>query len=354
MNSFFSFNQKGFSLAELMMATAIWSVVALGTGYGIVQVQKSQQEMSSKNLTLSMKKNLSSYFKSGMLCDELLRNRNLPNVPNDDYTDLGSARVEEFNRLLTETDNQVTVRKAKVDSVRYRVRSNSVDGLGPPFKEVQVGPVTQRVKTVEFEVAFSYLKPGASAANTTFDDGAYTPAPPLIFESPVYTNASDRFISCSLDMNMTEMCSSLGYVLDPATQRCTASGDMCVFGDVFAFSTIMDAGDAAQINAAILAGGVEAIESDNRTKRLSRLLKRNPSEEDIKDILDLPTYANQGEIKVECVTPAANGGRGCECEPGFEAREAGFLTRNRSVSCGKKCSTQINMRVRSFMCIKCE
>jgi prepilin-type N-terminal cleavage/methylation domain-containing protein len=352
MNSIFRLNQKGFSIAELMIATAIWSVVALGTGYGVVQVQKSQQEMSSKNETLSMKKNLSSYFKSGMLCEDLLRNRNLPNVSNNDYTDLGTARVEEFNRLLTETDSAVTVRKARVDRVQYRVKANSIDGVGDPFKTTQVGPVTQRVKTVEFEVGFSYLKPGASPTNTTFDDGAYTPAPPLIFEAPVYTDTADRFISCSQDMNMTEMCSSLGFVLDPATQRCTASGDMCVFGDVFAFSTIIDGGVAAQINAAILAGGVAAIEGDNRTRRLSRLLRKKPTDEDIRDILDLPTY--EGEIKVSCVTPTANSGLGCQCQPGFEAREAGFFTKNRNVSCGKKCSTTFNVRVRSFMCIKCD
>lgn len=354
MNSILRLNQNGFSIAELMMATAVWSVVALGTGYGIAQVQKSQQEMSSKNLTLSMKKNLSSYFKSGMLCEELLRNRTLPNVNNDDYIDLGSARTEEFNRLLTETETDVTVRKARVDRVRYRVRSNSVDGVGPQFKEVRVGDVTQRVKTVEFEVGFSYLKPGASATNTTFDDGAYNPAPPLIFESPVYTDSSDRFVSCSQDINMNEMCSSMGYVHDPATNRCEASGDMCVFGDVFAFSTIMDAGDAARVNAAILAGGAEAIAGDSRTKRLSLFMKRQPTEDDIRDILDLPTYENKGEIKVDCVTPSANNGLGCQCQPGFEAREAGFFTRNRNVSCGKKCTTAINVRVRSFMCIKCD
>jgi prepilin-type N-terminal cleavage/methylation domain-containing protein len=344
--------QNGFSLIEIMIATTIWSIVALGVGYGVVQVQKSQNNMVSQDMAINLKKNLSSQLKSSGLCQAILAGTNLVYNSSLDFQNMGSGKVNYVNNLLTKTledgESKQSIRKANITSIRYRVKSNT--GVNAQNSRiVQVGDTQQKVKTLEFEFGIAYLKAGGNEAIT--ED--YTVVEPFSFEMPVYTNMADQFVSCNLDFNMNEMCSSLGFIYDAKTNKCTSNKNLCVFGDLFAMSTLMDVGQADTINKAIAAGGTDSI-NDSKYKFLKKFLKKQPSEEDLADLNDDPIYENQGIIKVECVTPDSNGGLGCKCEPGFTAREASFFTKDRTVSCGKKCSTDINIKLRTFMCIKCE
>lgn len=343
------FTQKGFSLAEIMVAAAIWSVVILGVSYGISQVHKTQNEMVSKDMTMNLKKSIASQLKGGAICDNLLSGTTLPNTNNTAYTAVNNVLVSKINSMMIKTLNQDTVRKSKIEGIKYRVKSNSTSPADS-FKIIQVGKDQKKIKTVEFEFEVSYLIAGADINSPT----SFEKAPPLNFEVPVHTSITDQFDSCSIDFNMSEVCASLGYVYDPIDNKCTANNNLCVFGDLFAFQTMLDKGDAATINAQILAGSTIPSNKQGKWGIFGIFLKSNLSSQDILDLNDAPTYINPGQISVECVTPNANKGLGCTCEPGFTAREASFFTKDRFVSCGKKCTTEINIKLRTFMCIKCD
>lgn len=213
-------NEFGFSIAEVVVATAIWSVLALGISYTVVS-QKNEAINADRHIeAIDLGNRLSDYVNSNMFCEAILAATNTNNsrelraewrnldIRNTKFTVNQGQNVQQNSTL--DRDGRVVVTQA-----RYRVKP----GTASQEVVVTIGNKQERRRTAQIELSMAIRN----------NDGSLKMLEPRFIEVPVMTR-NNYITSCDLKVTSPEICSALGMNFDTARSVCDGEGDMgCEF-----------------------------------------------------------------------------------------------------------------------------
>lgn len=291
-------NNEGFSLIEVVVATAVWSIVAMGIAYSVVSQKKEAINSERTNEAIDMSNKLTDYINSNVFCESVLSTTAANNsrmlvstfrpldIRNAKFT-IGNATVGNGSTL----DANGNVRLVRA---RYRIKPGSESQQ----KTITVGDRTQIRKIVQIELELGLFK---GTENVKSFERRY-------LEVPVMTSGN-YISSCELKVTEPEICRALGMGFDPSSQVCTGEGDLgCDF-----------------------LGSYTKADIDDSAAELS------------------PACAGTDAELVNTVTGT------CGCPSGTtEERPFGLSsTDSTTVNCGKKCSYTVFTQYEVIGCFRC-
>lgn len=128
----------------------------------------------------------------------------------------------------------------------------------------------------------------------------YTPSKPSFIEFPIVTDADNVITSCQVGFNIANACYAMGMELDPVTNECIPQTNCLVTGTY---------------------------------------------------VLTSCTPSTYGCDSTYNTSNPVTGGKSCPSDS--SPRLTGELVYNTTVSCGKKCTTNVENQTRFFLCMKC-
>jgi prepilin-type N-terminal cleavage/methylation domain-containing protein len=291
-------NIRGFSLVEVVVATAVWSVVAMGIAYTVVSQKKDAITSERTNEAIDIANKLTDYVNSSAFCESVL-----------------STTVGGNSRMILSTFSPLDIRDAKFTignitvsngsaldansnirliKARYRIKP----GSAAQQKTITVGSKTVIRKIAQIELGLALFKGNENIKSLES----------RFIEVPVMTSG-DYITSCELKVTEPEICNALGMSFDSISQVCDGSGDLgCDFMGSYTKADIDD-------NAADLS----------------------------------PACNGADEELINNVTGS------CGCPSGTtEERPFGLASNtSKTVSCGKKCEYTVYSQYEVIGCFKC-
>ena len=213
-------NSRGFTLAEVLIASAILGVLAITSGSIVVNLAKMQKTVDDKVIVNEFLAQMGQYFRSASGCDAL-KNKILTSAKEP-------LILTDFMQYYANSTDEVKDGSVIVPS---RVRVNSIT--------VRRAPNTAPVATSLNGVNFSSTSAEVAVALQIMQAGGETLAVrERVYTIPVLTNSANIIQHCGSGdtANFNQSCIDAGGTINSATGQCEFPGQ-CDFGGSYTVIT---------------------------------------------------------------------------------------------------------------------
>lgn len=289
---------KGFTIVEVVVATAVWSILAMGITYSIISQKQHAVRTEQTNDAMDIANKLSDYVNSNVFCESIFSTTSTLNsrvlTANWNNLDIRSASFTINNATVTTGSQLDNDGKLEIVQARYRVKPGST----AQEKNIVIGIKNElrRIAQVELEIGL-------------FKNGVYERSIERRYlEVPVMTKGQ-YIVSCDLKVTNPEICSALGMEFDTVLGVCAGEGDLgCEFLGSYIKADIDD--NLSSIN---------------------------------------PTCDPNDTQQVNTVT----GGCSCPVETNTQRSFGPATIDSTTVTCGKKCGYTVYTQYEVIGCFKC-
>ncbi len=291
----------GFTLAEIMISVVIVSVITLGMASAITDLMKAQMTVADKDDSNQFGVAIGRYLYTTEFCTSSLKETVLPVGATSNA--LAITNYLGFGATSATGD---TIAANSLVGRRVRVKNLTIKNKGIPPRAITLqeagGPINYQLYIAQVELLME---------RQTESD--WTPERPRYFEFPVMINplTGNKIVRCAVSAKNLDFCSVQGAsvkTLPSGQEICAPAGVQCIARGAFATNTCVP-----NIGAACPTGVVNPITGTASCP----------------PPLDTPTAAP------------------------FPPTKTGQMQTAFTISCGKKCTTDVNMTTEYFMCQEC-
>jgi prepilin-type N-terminal cleavage/methylation domain-containing protein len=292
-------NQKGFSLAEIMISMGLLGMVAFASMSLMDMETKTEKTIDKGAETMMFLSGIGKYIGTGPGCIELA-GRNLTGgwqvFTINNYDGYGSNDGNAGTAQAIGAGFEIIEDYTELTSLHYRRKP----GGFARDKFIQGNAKRERILQIRLRVRTAQRGANIAAGNSVNKE--------YFFELPVLTGVGNVIESCTVGMSVDEVCSALQLVHDNLTGVCVANGgSSCVYRGTYIDVTCAPGGYACTPSFPYPAGTV----------------RNNPF----------------------------TGGQSCPANS--VGVRTGTFSSSRSVSCGKKCSVTVTTTENYFTCLDC-
>lgn len=204
-------NTSGYSIVELMVAVGLVSLIALGAGTAMFNLNSSQKSFTQKIDANEFVSSLARTFNDKGSCRDLIGGKTTTttwsDLTIDNFKGFGGKEGESIGAGYTLDGTQAL----RVESLRWRQKP------GGPSQSYSVGGQVLSRGMYEMEIGMTRVENGQSVA-----------MPLRNFEFTAVRSASGVIMDCEGRLDISDACSNMsGATYDPVTGNCVVSEEGC-------------------------------------------------------------------------------------------------------------------------------
>lgn len=203
-------NEKGMTLIEVMVTSAVGLLVVMAMGNAMIGLYKQQSDVTRKDVANDYAASLSRFLQSEASCTAGLRGQVLransvdQNVIIQDFL---IHKRQDAQALGAHLDDLMVFRQGVMNPAdnplrddRLIVEALTISNSNLPDQTIVVGNQTQIRRMAEIKLSLGVIEPGDHIRALK----------PRVFMVPVTVDSADRIVSCNTELQMEDACTAIG------------------------------------------------------------------------------------------------------------------------------------------------